>query len=142
MGKKIPEEMEKQRPEFINGALKKGKVERVAEILFKQIETFAGYGFNKAHSAGYGLIAFQTAWLKAHYPVEFLSAALSSDMDDSDRIRMLLDDCKNFEIEILKPHINQSQFNFINQGDNEILFGLGAIKGLGKAAIENILGGT
>ena len=139
MGKKIPEEMEKQRPEFINGALKKGKVERVAEILFKQIETFAGYGFNKAHSAGYGLIAFQTAWLKAHYPVEFLSAALSSDMDDSDRVRMLLDDCKNFEIEILKPHINLSQFNFVNQGDNEILFGLGAIKGLGKAAIENII---
>ena len=139
MGKKIPEEMEKQRPEFINGALKKGKVERVAEILFKQIETFAGYGFNKAHSAGYGLIAFQTAWLKAHYPVEFLSAALSSDMDDSDRVRMLLDDCKSFEIEILKPDINQSQLNFVNEGDNEILFGLGAIKGLGKTAIENII---
>ena len=84
MGKKIPEEMERQRPEFIKGALKKGKIERAAEGLFDQIQTFAGYGFNKAHSAGYGLIAFQTAWLKAHYPVEFLSAALSSDMDDSD----------------------------------------------------------
>ena len=139
MGKKIPEEMERQRPEFINGALKKGKIERAAEGLFDQIQTFAGYGFNKAHSAGYGLIAFQTAWLKAHYPVEFLSAALSSDMDDSDRVRLLLDDCKNFEIDILKPDVNKSQLNFINQGDNEILFGLGAVKGLGKAAIENII---
>ena len=86
-----------------------------------------------------GLIAFQTAWLKAHYPVEFLSAALSSDMDDSERVRMLLDDCKNFEIEILKPDINVSHFNFSTSGDNDILFGLGAIKGLGKAAIENII---
>jgi DNA polymerase-3 subunit alpha len=139
MGKKIPEEMERQRPEFIKGALKKGKIERAAEGLFDQIQTFAGYGFNKAHSAGYGLIAFQTAWLKAHYPVEFLSAALSSDMDDSDRVRLLLDDCKNFEIDILKPDVNKSQLNFVNQGDNEILYGLGAVKGLGKAAIENII---
>ena len=139
MGKKIPEEMERQRPEFINGALKRGKIERAAEGLFDQIQTFAGYGFNKAHSAGYGLIAFQTAWLKAHYPVEFLSAALSSDMDDSERVRMLLDDCKNFEIEILKPDINVSHFNFSTSGDNDILFGLGAIKGLGKGAIENII---
>ena len=139
MGKKIPEEMERQRPEFIKGALKKGKIERAAEGLFDQIQTFAGYGFNKAHSAGYGLIAFQTAWLKAHYPVEFLSAALSSDMDDSDRVRLLLDDCENFEIDILKPDVNKSQLNFVNQGDNEILYGLGAVKGLGKAAIENII---
>ena len=139
MGKKIPEEMERQRPEFINGALKKGKIERAAEGLFDQIQTFAGYGFNKAHSAGYGLIAFQTAWLKAHYPVEFLSAALSSDMDDTDRVRLLLDDCKNFGIEIRKPDVNESQLNFINHGDNEILYGLGAIKGLGKSAIENII---
>ena len=139
MGKKIPEEMERQRPEFINGALKKGKIERAAEGLFDQIQTFAGYGFNKAHSAGYGLIAFQTAWLKAHYPVEFLSAALSSDMDDTDRVKLLLDDCKNFGIEIRKPDVNESQLNFINHGDNEILYGLGAIKGLGKSAIENII---
>ena len=139
MGKKIPEEMEKQRPEFIEGAKRNGKIERAAEGLFDQIQTFAGYGFNKSHSAGYALIAYQTAWLKAHYPVEFMCAALSSDMDDTDRIRLLLDDCKNFGIEIVKPNVNQSILNFVNHGDNEILFGLGAIKGLGKSAIENIV---
>ena len=139
MGKKIPEEMEKQRPEFIEGAKRNGKIERAAEGLFDQIQTFAGYGFNKSHSAGYALIAYQTAWLKSHYPVEFMCAALSSDMDDTDRIRLLLDDCKNFGIEIVKPDVNQSILNFVNHGDNEILFGLGAIKGLGKSAIENII---
>lgn len=139
MGKKIQEEMDSQRPIFLDGAKKKGKIERTAEGLFDQIQTFAGYGFNKAHSAAYALIAFQTAWLKAHYPVEFMSSVLSEEMGDSDKIRMLLDDCINLGININQPDINESDYKFTNPSDNNILFGLGAIKGVGRPAIENIV---
>ncbi len=139
MGKKIPEEMEKQRPVFIEGAIKKGKSSRFAEGLFDQIETFAGYGFNKSHSAAYAMISYQTAWLKSHYPAQFMAAALSSEMGDSDKIQLLLDDVKVLGLKILPPDINVSVKDFITLDNETILFGLGAIKGVGDPAIENII---
>ena len=139
MGKKIPEEMEKQRPVFIDGAIKKGKSLRFAEGLFDQIETFAGYGFNKSHSAAYAMISYQTAWLKSHYPAQFMAAALSSEMGDSDKIQLLLDDVKALGLKILPPNINLSLRDFIAIDNETILFGLGAIKGVGDPAIENII---
>ncbi len=139
MGKKIPEEMEKQRPVFIDGAIKKGKSARFAEGLFDQIETFAGYGFNKSHSAAYAMISYQTAWLKSHYPAQFMAAALSSEMGDSDKIQLLLDDVKALGLKILPPNINLSLKDFVTLDNETILFGLGAIKGVGDPAIENIV---
>ncbi len=139
MGKKIPEEMEKQRPVFIDGAIKKGKSLRFAEGLFDQIETFAGYGFNKSHSAAYAMISYQTAWLKSHYPAQFMAAALSSEMGDSDKIQLLLDDVKALGLKILPPNINLSLRDFIAIDNETILFGLGAIKGVGDPAIKNII---
>ena len=139
MGKKIPEEMEKQRPVFIDGAIKKGKSARFAEGLFDQIETFAGYGFNKSHSAAYAMISYQTAWLKSHYPAQFMAAALSSEMGDSDKIQLLLDDVKALGLKILPPNINLSLKDFVSLDNETILFGLGAIKGVGDPAIENII---
>ena len=139
MGKKIPEEMEKQRPVFIDGAIKKGKSARFAEGLFDQIETFAGYGFNKSHSAAYAMISYQTAWLKSHYPAQFMAAALSSEMGDSDKIQLLLDDVKALGLKILPPNINLSLKDFVTLDNETILFGLGAIKGVGDPAIENII---
>ena len=138
MGKKIPEEMEKQRPVFIDGAIKKGKSARFAEGLFDQIETFAGYGFNKSHSAAYAMISYQTAWLKSHYPAQFMAAALSSEMGDSDKIQLLLDDVKALGLKILPPNINLSLKDFVTLDNETILFGLGAIKGVGDPAIENL----
>ena len=128
MGKKIPEEMEKQRPVFIDGAIKKGKSSRFAEGLFDQIETFAGYGFNKSHSAAYAMISYQTAWLKSHYPAQFMAAALSSEMGDADKIQLLLDDGKALGLKILPPDINLSIKDFVAIDNETIVFGLGAIK--------------
>ena len=139
MGKKIPEEMEKQRPVFIEGAIKKGKSSRFAEGLFDQIETFAGYGFNKSHSAAYAMISYQTAWLKSHYPAQFMAAALSSETGDSDKIQLLLDDAKALGLKILPPDINSSTKDFVTLDNESILFSLGAIKGVGDPAIENII---
>jgi DNA polymerase-3 subunit alpha len=139
MGKKIPEEMEIQRPVFIEGAVKKGKSERFAEGLFDQIETFAGYGFNKSHSAAYAMISYQTAWLKSHYPAQFMAAALSSELGDAEKIQLLLDDINLLGLKILPPDINRSVRDFITIDNETILFGLGAIKGVGEPAIENII---
>ena len=139
MGKKIPEEMEIQRPIFIEGAVKKGKPERFAEGLFDQIETFAGYGFNKSHSAAYAMISYQTAWLKSHYPAQFMAAALSSEMGDAEKIQLLLDDISLLGLKILPPEVNKSVKDFITLDNETILFGLGAIKGVGEPAIENII---
>ena len=139
MGKKIPEEMEKQRPVFIDGAIKKGKSSRFAEGLFDQIETFAGYGFNKSHSAAYAMISYQTAWLKSHYPAQFMAAALSSEMGDADKIQLLLDDGKALGLKILPPDINLSIKDFVAIDNETIVFGLGAIKGVGDPAVEDII---
>ena len=139
MGKKKPEEMAKQRAIFTEGAVK-NKVERaVATHIFDLMEKFAGYGFNKSHSAAYALLSYQTAWLKQHYPAEFMAAVLSSDMDNTDKLVGFYEDTKSLGISILPPNINASDYMFVANDKGEILYGLGAIKGVGEAALESIL---
>lgn len=139
MGKKKPEEMARQRQIFTEGAVDNGVNERTATYIFDLMEKFAGYGFNKSHSAAYALIAYQTAWLKAHYPAAFMAAVLSSDMDNTDKVVMLLDELNHMNIRLEPPHINKSDYTFTVTDSDSIRYGLGAIKGVGRAAIENII---
>lgn len=139
MGKKKPEEMAKQRESFVKGAIERKVDAQVANFIFDLMEKFAGYGFNRSHSAAYALLTYQTAWLKAHYPAEFMAAVLSSDMDNTDKVIIFIDECQNLGIKILPPDIQQSDFKFTVNEKSEIIYGLGAIKGAGAAAIENIL---
>ena len=138
MGKKKKEEMEEQRSSFIEGCLKRDVKKDYAENLFDQIETFAGYGFNRSHSVGYALIAYQTAWLKTHYPASFMASILSCEMDSTDRIQMFVEECKNMDLNIKKPDINESEYLFLDLDEETILYGLGAIKGVGQTLIEKI----
>lgn len=139
MGKKKPEEMAKQREIFCKGAVARDVDEDLASSIFDLMEKFAGYGFNKSHSASYALIAYQTAWLKTHYPAEFMAAVLSSDMDRTDKVILFLDDCKQLGLNVSPPDINQSDYFFNVTGENELMYGLGAIKGVGEGAIENLV---
>ncbi len=138
MGKKNPKEMAKQRKIFVKGAVENGVREVVATRIFDLMEKFAGYGFNKSHSVAYALIAYQTAWLKAHYPAEFMAAVLSSDMDNTDKVVRFIEECRAMKLDLLSPNINQSQHRFV-VSDGKIVHGLGAIKGVGEAAIESII---
>jgi DNA polymerase-3 subunit alpha len=138
MGKKKASEMAKQRLVFVDGASHRGVSDELANYIFDQMETFAGYGFNKSHSAAYALIAYQTAWLKAHYPAAFMAAVLSADMDTTDKIASFINECRKMQINILPPDINHSSFAFKMTGARSIRYGLGAIKGIGKAAIDYI----
>ena len=139
MGKKKKEEMDAQRAIFTEGALKNGLNERQATELFNLLEKFAGYGFNKSHAAAYALVAYHTAYLKAHYPAAFLASTMSADMNNTDNIHLFFDDCAPNKVEMLPPDINQSGYRFEPINDHQILYGLGAIKGSGLAAIELIL---
>ncbi len=139
MGKKKPEEMAKQRQVFVNGASENDIDKKTAESIFDLMEKFAGYGFNKAHSAAYALIAYQTAWLKANYPAHFLAASLSVDMDNTDKVVMLIAETRDMAIKVLPPDINQCEYRFIAAGEDTILYGLGAIKGLGRPVIESLI---
>lgn len=139
MGKKKPEEMAKQREIFCNGSVQRGVNADLANQIFDLMEKFAGYGFNKSHSASYALIAYQTAWLKAHYPAAFMAAVLSSDMDRTEKVIILLDDCQAQKIHVSPPDINKSEYYFRVLDDRHIMYGLGAVKGVGEAAIENII---
>src|SRR5581483_1009809 len=139
MGKKKPEEMAKQRASFVEGARERGVNEKLATEIFDLIEKFAGYGFNRSHSAAYALIAYQTAWLKAHYPAAFMAAVLSSDMDKTDKVVTMIAECRDMKIKVLPPDINRCEFEFVPIDGNTILYGLGAIKGLGQSAIEAIM---
>ncbi|TAL28060.1 MAG: DNA polymerase III subunit alpha [Nitrospirae bacterium] len=138
MGKKKAEEMEKQKEVFIKGAVQKGYPEKKAVKLFETMEPFARYGFNKSHSAAYAFIAYQTAYLKTHFPVEFMAATLSLDMNDTDKIVKSINECRKMKIDILPPDINLSGREFRVIG-NSIRFGLEAVKGVGGAAIESVL---
>lgn len=138
MGKKRPEEMEKQKEAFIEGAVKNGVPERKAKRLFELMSLFAEYGFNKSHSAAYAYIAYQTAYLKAHYPVEFMAATLSADIDNTEKIVKSINECRKMSIEILPPDINLSEREFVISG-RAIRFGLEAVKGVGGAAAESII---
>lgn len=176
MGKKLPEEMAKHRETFVAGAARNGVAERRANELFDLMEKFAGYGFNKSHAAAYAVLAYQTAYLKAHYPAEFMAATLSADMDNTDKVQLLVEDAVANGLQILPPDINRSEYRFIpvappsslpaqvegatlsslpkgsaditrssfpsSRGESKrgvIRYGLGAIKGTGRAAIERIV---
>ena len=139
MGKKKPEEMVAQRAIFNEGAQKNGLSEKQANELFDLLEKFAGYGFNKSHAAAYALVAYQTAYLKAHYPAAFIAATMSADMNNTDNVRTFFDDCAPNQIEVLPPNINQSVYQFKPLNAKQILYGLGAVKGTGLAAIELIV---
>ena len=138
MGKKKPAEMAKQRIIFVEGSMERGVDEDVANLIFDQMETFAGYGFNKSHSAAYALIAYQTAWLKAHYQSAFMAAVLSSDMDATDKIDEFIHECRDLGLDVRPPDINSSKHAFNAVDDNTIQYGLGALKGVGHAAIDII----
>lgn len=145
VGKKIPAEMEKQREKFLDGCVKNGLQRVKAEELFKLIEPFSGYGFNKAHAASYGMVAYQTAYMKSNYPVEYMTALLTAEEGDTEKISAAVNECRRMKIKVLPPSINESDFGFKIVDDKESLegrairFGLGAIKNVGQAAIEAIL---
>ena len=139
MGKKKAEEMAQQRAFFLEGAQNRGIDERTAGPIFDLMEKFAEYGFNKSHSAAYALIAYQTAWLKAHYPAAFMAAVLSADMDNTDKIVGLIDECRDMELTVLPPDVNHSKIRFTVADDKTIRYGMGAIKGVGEAALEGIV---
>ena len=138
MGKKIPEVMREQRTKFVEGAKKNGVSEEVANRIFDLIDYFAGYGFNKSHSTAYAFISYQTAYLKAHYPVEYMAAVLSSVMGDEDKLANYMRECKRIGIDILLPDINESFSTFTQSGKN-IRFGLSAIKNVGEKAVLEII---
>ncbi|USA45232.1 DNA polymerase III subunit alpha [Acinetobacter sp. C26M] len=139
MGKKKPEEMVKQRQIFTEGAAKKDIDEATANHIFDYMEKFAGYGFNKSHAAAYALVAYHTAWLKAHYPAEFMAAVLSSEMQNTDSIVFLIDDCRNNKLEVLPPSVNMSLYHFHASDEQTIVYGLGAIKGVGEQAMQSVI---
>jgi DNA polymerase III subunit alpha len=136
MGKKKPEEMAKQRSIFIDGATGRGVEFATAEHIFDLMEKFAGYGFNKSHSAAYALLSYQTAWLKAHYPAAFMSAVLSSDMDKTDKVVTLIDEARRMQLKVEPPDVNSSHYMFTVSGPRSIRYGLGAIKGVGQSVVE------
>jgi DNA polymerase-3 subunit alpha len=147
MGKKKPEEMAKQREAFVKGCAKVNHIPAAkANQIFDLLEKFAGYGFNKSHAAAYAMVAYQTAWLKANYPVEFLSAMMTNDMGDTAKLGILIAEARNFHIEVLQPDINESGVYFTPSaagtaggGATAIRFGLAAVKGIGELAVESIL---
>lgn len=143
MGKKKPEEMQKQSEIFLEGAQKNNIDPKTAESIFDLMEKFAGYGFNKSHSAAYALVSYQTAWLKRHYPAHFMASVLSADMQNTDKIVILADECRRMEIPLNAPDVNIGSYGFTVDYDRDVrahvIYGLGAIKGLGEGPIENII---
>ena len=139
MGKKNASEMAKQRDLFVEGAIGKGFAKDLASNIFDLMEKFAGYGFNKSHSAAYALLAYQTGWLKTHYPAEFMAATISSDMDKTDKVVTFIDECRSMNLELLPPDVNHGMFQFSVDDKGSVLYGLGAIKGLGEGPIEAII---
>lgn len=139
MGKKKPEEMIKQRSKFKSGAEKQGISGELAMKIFDLVEKFAGYGFNKSHSAAYALISYQTLWLKAHYPNEFMAAAMSADIDNNEKIVYLIKECWRMSIKVLSPNINICEYQFKVNKNRDIMYGLGAIKGVGEGIIKSII---
>jgi len=139
MGKKKPEEMAHQRAVFLDGSKKRGVDTDVATHIFNLMEKFAGYGFNKSHSAAYAMITYQTAWLKTHHTAAFMAAALSSDMDHTDKVVILMAECRDLKLEVAAPDINRCEYHFVPVSHDKIFYGLGAIKGVGQSALESVL---
>lgn len=139
IGKKKSADMSKQRSIFNAGAIRNGIDKILSEKIFDLMEKFAGYGFNKSHSAAYALISYQTLWLKTYYPAEYLASALSSDMDNVNRIIQLINECRRIRLQIASPNINNSQYYFYVDKNKSIVYGIGAIKGVGKNSIDAII---
>jgi len=139
MGKKKAEVMAEQRAVFAEGAKQNGIDADLATKIFDLVEKFAGYGFNKSHSAAYALLSYQTCWLKSHYPAEFMAAVLSADMDNTDKVVTLIEDCHRMKLDVLTPNVNSSVIKFSVPEAGQVLYGLGAIKGVGSAALEGII---
>jgi DNA polymerase III subunit alpha len=139
MGKKSPTEMAQQRSVFVSGAVARGVREQVAVHIFDLMEKFAGYGFNKSHSAAYALLAYQTAYLKAHYPEAFMAAVLSADMDHTDKVVTLIKECTDLGLAVLPPDVNASRYEFAACGERSIRYGLGAVRGVGQGAAEALI---
>ncbi|MCD8520888.1 MAG: DNA polymerase III subunit alpha [Saccharospirillaceae bacterium] len=139
MGKKKPEEMAKQRDTFRDGAASQGVDPDLAMKIFDLVEKFAGYGFNKSHSAAYAVVSYQTLWLKQHYPAPFMAAVLTSDMQNTDKVVTFIEECREMGLELVLPDVNQSQFGFTVNDDGAIVYGLGAVKGVGEGPIAAII---
>lgn len=139
MGKKKPEEMAKQRAGFEEGAIKNGVDGELAMKIFDLVEKFAGYGFNKSHSAAYALVSYQTLWLKTHFPAEFMAAVMTADMDNTDKIVTLVDECQRMGLTVIPPDVNTGRYRFSVNEDGHIVYGIGAVKGVGEGPIEAIL---
>ncbi|WP_342243141.1 DNA polymerase III subunit alpha [Pseudomonas sp. OTU5201] len=138
MGKKKPEEMAKQRGGFIEGCSNNGIDPNLSGNIFDLVEKFAGYGFNKSHSAAYGWVSYQTAWLKAHFPAPFMAAVLTADMHNTDKVVTLIEECRHMKLRIVAPDVNNSEYRFTVDEDGQIVYGLGAIKGVGEGPVEAI----
>ncbi len=139
MGKKKPEEMAKQRSIFVSGAVARGVREQQAAHIFDLMEKFAGYGFNKSHSAAYAVLSYQTAYLKTHHTAAFMAAVLSADMDNTDKVVTLIDECKQLALAVLPPDVNASRYEFAVADAKTIRYGLGAVKGVGQGAVEALI---
>ena len=139
MGKKIFSLLEKLKPKFIDGGVKNGYEEDILEKIWKDWEAFASYAFNKSHSTCYALIAYQTAYLKAHYPAEYMAAVLSNNMNDIKQISFFMEECKHMSINVLGPDVNESFYKFTVNENNAIRFGMGAVKGVGRSAVSAII---
>ncbi len=138
MGKKIQSEMDKQRVRFVEGAVERGVAKPQADMIFDLLAKFANYGFNKSHAAAYGLVSYQTGYLKAHFPVEFLAASMTLDMANTDKINDFRQDAARLGIEVVPPSV-QTSFRHFETGENRIYYALAAIKGVGDAAVEHIV---
>ena len=139
MGKKKPEEMAKQRAGFEAGAIARGVDGELAMKIFDLVEKFAGYGFNKSHSAAYALVSYQTLWMKTHFPAPFMAAVMSADMDNTEKIVTLVDECSNMGIDLLPPDVNAGQYKFTVNESDQIVYGIGAVKGVGEGPIDAII---
>ena len=139
MGKKKPEEMAKQRSIFIKGSTEQGVPQEQAAYIFDLMEKFAGYGFNKSHSAAYALLSYQTAYLKAHYPAAFMAAVLSADMDHTDKVVTLIQECAEIGLVVKPPDVNTSRYEFAVSDARTIVYGLGAVRGVGQGAVESLI---
>jgi len=139
MGKKKPEEMAKQRSIFIKGSTEQGVPQEQAAYIFDLMEKFAGYGFNKSHSAAYALLSYQTAYLKAHYPAAFMAAVLSADMDHTDKVVTLIQECADIGLVVKPPDVNTSRYEFAVSDARTIVYGLGAVRGVGQGAVDSLI---
>jgi len=139
MGKKKPEEMAKQRTGFEKGAIDRGVDGELAMKIFDLVEKFAGYGFNKSHSAAYALVSYQTLWMKTHFPAPFMAAVMSADMDNTEKIVTLVDECGNMGIDLLPPDVNAGHYKFTVNDKDQIVYGIGAVKGVGEGPIDAII---